>query len=420
MTPDPTSSPHGVVPGRRDYRLLDGLRAIAALMVVGYHAYAGLDGPSPPDAPGWAPAVWNPAVWDPARHLNTGVAVFFVLSGFLLYRPFVDARLRGGRPPRVGAYLRRRLLRVVPAYWVAITVLGLALPALVPVLRPDWPVYYALVQTWVPGATFGGLAPAWSLSVEMAFYLLLPALAAGLRRLLGGRSPASQAHAEFGLYAGVVVLTSLAHRVVLDRGEGPLGFLSWTILGHLDWFAGGMALALASALWERRAAHERPWAVRLFGDRPTTCWLAAGALFVLVAFVDGNPANIVHVVSLLIAVLLVAPAVFGDERSGAVRRFLGSGPMRWLGTISYGIFLWNEPFSSWFASRGWLPAGSAHDVAVFVMTSGAAIVAGAASYYLVERPFIRLSRRPRPGATGDGAAPAAVAVPDVRSQGPRG
>jgi peptidoglycan/LPS O-acetylase OafA/YrhL len=392
MTPDPTPTLHDVVPGRRDYRLLDGVRAIAALMVVGYHAHA-----RSADATGW----------DPAAHLNMGVTVFFVLSGFLLYRPFVDARLRGARPPRVGSYLRRRFFRVVPAYWVAITVLGLALPAYVPVLSQDWPLYYSLTQTWDPDTTFGGLAPAWSLSVEVAFYLLLPAVAAGLHRLLGGRRPAAQARAEFGLYAGVVVLTSIAFRFVLDRGDGPLGFLTWTILGHLDWFAGGMALALASALWERRPVDARPWVVRFAGRRPTTCWLAAAALFAVVGFVDGNPGNVVHIASLLVAVLLVVPAVFGDDRGGPIRAFLGSRAMSWLGTISYGIFLWNEPFAGWSSDQSWIPAGPVHDVLVFFLAAAAAIVLGAASFYLVERPLIRVSRRSR--SAGDPAAEGARA-----------
>ncbi len=174
-------SPVVAVPetGAGRYVLLEPLRAIAALMVLGYHVYL-RSSPDPENA------------WDIGRLLNLGVPIFFVLSGFLLYRPFASARLDGRRMPSIGRYAKRRFFRVIPGYWVALSVFALLIPAWVDVLDQDAWIYYGLVQTWVPGHTFGGLSPAWSLSVELAFYLLLPFYALALDRVLRRRSRRSQ------------------------------------------------------------------------------------------------------------------------------------------------------------------------------------------------------------------------------------
>src|SRR3954452_12960796 len=98
----------------RSFPLVDGLRAVAALLVIVHHAgiYAVLGGTD---------SVLRPYV----ARLDVGVAIFFLISGFLLYRPFVRARFRSIGAPRPLAYGWRRFLRIVPAYWVALTVIAL-------------------------------------------------------------------------------------------------------------------------------------------------------------------------------------------------------------------------------------------------------------------------------------------------------
>ncbi|WP_455604664.1 acyltransferase family protein, partial [Cellulosimicrobium funkei] len=146
-------SPGVAVPetGAGRYVLLEPLRAIAALMVLGYHVYL-RSSPDPENA------------WDIGRLLNLGVPIFFVLSGFLLYRPFASARLDGRRMPSIGRYAKRRFFRVIPGYWVALSVFALLIPAWVDVIDQDAWIYYGLVETWGPGHTIGGLSPGWSLS----------------------------------------------------------------------------------------------------------------------------------------------------------------------------------------------------------------------------------------------------------------
>jgi peptidoglycan/LPS O-acetylase OafA/YrhL len=362
--------------GRRNYPLLNGVRAVAALMVVGYHVQLVTSS--------------GTGTWNPAEQLNTGVTIFFVLSGFLLYRPFLAARLVGSRPPDVRRYLTRRLLRVVPAYWVALTVLGMALPAVVTAIGPDWWVFYTLAQTWVPFRMFDGLSPAWSLSVEASFYLLLPLYAAGLALLARHMATRVQIRVEWCLLAVTALVALLLRQFVFDRGDGPLGFLVWSLLGHLDWFAAGLALALASVVWE--GSPRRPWWVRSVERRGTLCWLVAALLIAALGFVHGSPGDLVHVVSLLIAVLVVAPAVFGDGEHGMVRRFLGWRVTAWLGLVSFGIFLWNEPLMLWMHEHRWddwsVVSGA---VALLVLTVIASAAAGWLSFVLVERPAMALA-----------------------------
>ncbi len=104
--------------------------------------------------------------------LSAGVPVFFVISGFLLYRPFVASRLGVAPQPQLRRYTRRRVLRIFPAYWVALTVLAIY-PGLPGVFTDRWWVFYGLVQNYSPSEQFHGLLQAWSLSVEFTFYILL-------------------------------------------------------------------------------------------------------------------------------------------------------------------------------------------------------------------------------------------------------
>jgi peptidoglycan/LPS O-acetylase OafA/YrhL len=176
----------------------DGLRAIAALAVFACHSS------------GWLYYVqrdWTLVVFQSslARLGYFGVAVFFVISGFLLYRPFVLAHLEGRPTPRARAFWFRRFARVFPAYWVALlgTWLLLGLMAIPTVL--DGVMYFALLQTYRSGYKFVGIGVAWTLVIEVSFYAALPAIAYGLRRL----SP-KDATPEAKLRAQLVGITGLA------------------------------------------------------------------------------------------------------------------------------------------------------------------------------------------------------------------
>ena len=144
-------------PGNPRFPLFDSLRAIAALSVVAFHVTAISQVSGTPQPGGWS--------GDLLRQLAGGVTVFFLISGFLLYRPFVVARL-GGRPLRARDFARRRILRIVPAYWVALTALAIY-PGLTGVFTSHWWVYYGYLQVYSAGTIDKGLPPAWSLCTEV-------------------------------------------------------------------------------------------------------------------------------------------------------------------------------------------------------------------------------------------------------------
>src|SRR5882757_7935201 len=139
---------------------------------------------------------------------DLAVAVFFALSGFLLWRGHAAAARGLGAQPRTGHYLRSRVVRIMPAYLVAVVVILTLLPD----AKADLTVWLAnlsLSQIYVPLTLTAGLTQMWSLSVEVAFYLAVPLLALLARRLpVRARIPviAAVAVASFGW--AVMVATS--------------------------------------------------------------------------------------------------------------------------------------------------------------------------------------------------------------------
>src|SRR5215467_11624820 len=117
------------------FPLFDSLRAIAAISVLAFHA-------------GIVSGLLSSGSWlkPYAARLDVGVSVFFLISGFLLYRPFTRARLLGESQPQTGAYAWRRFLRIVPAYWVALTIITICLGLPRVFSAAGIPIYYGFGQ----------------------------------------------------------------------------------------------------------------------------------------------------------------------------------------------------------------------------------------------------------------------------------
>lgn len=380
-------------PGNPRFPLIDALRAIAALSVLVYHtAYTSR-----------ATEAWYGGA---VGRLELGVALFFAISGFVLYRPFFAAHYEGRPRIRARDYLRRRFLRIVPAYWLALTVLAIY-PGLAGVFSEDWWVYYGFGQIYQQDTFVHGIPQAWTLCVEVTFYLALPFYAIALRRLCRGRPIGQVVRIELVVLA-VLALASIAFRT-WALANGPNVYFSW-LPGTFDWFATGMALAVVSVALQRR---ERPWRPAVVVERrPGLPWLLAGVAFAVLAFlvppptIDGTlytegESFLIHVLSTVIAILVLVPAVIGWQGGGLVRRVLSLRSLAWLGLISYGIYLWHHTAMTWLQGRGvleWIPGGAF--VTLTALTLAAAVACAATSYYVVERPLLRLKdprRRRRAG-----------------------
>ncbi len=387
-TPLAAAAPDAVAPPPHHPRfpLLDGMRAIAVFAVVVLHV--GVFG-----------LVGDSIAGKLVLHLNVGVTIFFLISGFLLYRPFVAHRSGGAAAPAVGDYAKRRLLRILPAYWLVLVVLILV-PGLTGVPGDGALQQFALLHTLPIGDGPGcveavadcGLAQTWSLVVEFTFYAVLPLYALGAAALARGRSTARWLGAELVLLAALSLASVLLHFVVLD-GAGPASVVGGTLLGYWLWFALGMAMALVSvAIGDRR-----PPFVAAVAHRPSALW--AGAVVVYVAAALTLPATpylvaasdqlLAHLAFGLVALLLMLPAVFGDADGGAPRTLLRNRAVAWLGLISYGIFLWHYVVTLKLG----VPGAGWSFLPLLTATVAITVPVAAVSYYLLERPLLRFKYR---------------------------
>ena len=231
------------------FPLFDGLRAIAALLVVVVHA-AFISG-----------FTTHQGMWGAlTARGEIGVSVFFLISGFLLYRPWAAAHLRDSAGPKTQEFFVRRALRIVPLYWVALTVFFLldrfaGVQATGPKGIADLPVYFLFGQVYSKEHVLHGLTPAWTLCIEVTFYLLLPLYAAALARGRRNRTPSQQLRREFvGLALVVVIALSWRSVTLLTAGSMSNVVRAW-LPSYADQFALGMLLAVAS-VWFRQTGQE--------------------------------------------------------------------------------------------------------------------------------------------------------------------
>ncbi len=391
------------------FPLFDSLRAIAALSVVLFHG-------------AWQQLlVFHPdnPLGRYAARLNVGVTVFFVISGFLLYRPFVAARLGGAGVPPVGAYAWRRMLRIVPAYWAALTVTVVVLGLGYVVAFPEALRFYGFAQIYSARDAARGLGQAWTLCVEALFYVLLPVWALTLRRVPG------RVRTEL-VALGALALAGLAFAAVVVRRYDPnVPGDVWAFMqlpNFLDAFAAGMGLAVLSAWWAGRDG-PAPRLLDVVARRPWIPWAVALGAFVAAAQLGTVGAQtdreyfLTQRLFVVVAVGLLLPAIFGPPDRGAVRRVLGWRPLLWVGLVSYGVYLYHVLAFDRLFAWGWDTGDPAGQIARLGAGVALTVAAAAVSYYVVERPALRLKRLVgRAPADDQPGAVSAPAVPPSHAQ----
>jgi peptidoglycan/LPS O-acetylase OafA/YrhL len=339
-----------------------------------------------------------------ASRLDTGVAIFFVLSGFLLFRQFAFAKAQGAPVPGAGGYLLRRAVRILPAYYVAVAVALLILPRLTtpegaPVTGSDWLHYLTFTQNYGRNWSRPGLTQTWSLATEAAFYLLLPILA---KICLTGRWRPVRAlvlSAAVGTLVTGAWLVGMALGVVDDSRQE-----TW-LPTYAIWFSAGMALAVIHVALRTGTAPHWFRAVDGIGAAPGSCWALALALMVIAGTPVAGPRGVAVssagqiatrvLLQATIAVALLIAAAFGPRTR--TKALLQTRPARWLGDVSYGLFLWHLMVLEVFYARTGRPEFTGDPITTFVVVAGLGLVLATASYYLMERPLLRLGHRSRRG-----------------------
>jgi peptidoglycan/LPS O-acetylase OafA/YrhL len=392
---------------------IEGLRALAASAVLLSHVWL----IATPEGPVQLGAISRHLF----PHLPLGVTLFFALSGFLLYRPYAAAVLRGEPLPDATRYARNRFLRIAPAYWAVLLITGLVFH--VAVIRPlpnlelgsllERPVVLGadllLVQNYAPPTITTGLGVTWSLAVELVFYAALPFL--GLLAARAARGQAERRGRRIALLWPLLVLAGIgllgklvAALVVPGLGPGNGWVADWhsvierSFVANADLFIFGMLLAIVRVDVEDGMVHVRSW-------WPVAAIAIAGtiALPTALALTTGHLHHYVYDVLMAASIALVLSTVVlprADRSAGTLTRTLDSVPFVLTGLVSYSIFLWNAPVAYWLERHGMTFSGRLGFALNIALVGGATALLSTLTYRFVERPALR-RKSPRPTTTSE-------------------
>ena len=348
---------------------IESLRAIAALAVFVGHVFGQAN------------------EYDPARTLATfgdrvllgggfGVYLFFALSGYLLFWPFVKRDYGDGPPVDYRRYARNRALRILPLYYVVVVVVltvghnegGLG----------QWLTWLTFSENFTTDRTdivdVNGVM--WSLVIELHFYLVLPFLALALawvsRRSLGRATAILLALGAASFALRYATLYSE------DGVESPL--VDYSLPSTFFFFVAGMAIALARLAWERRPP---AWVRGPLAWSET--WIVASAVVWALVFDDYTHGYLAALASSLLLAACVLPL-----RQGPLLRVLEWKALAFVGVISYSLYLWHLPILESLGEASWEPSSFP---GLAVVSLPLCLAAAYLSYRFVESPFLRLRRR---------------------------
>jgi peptidoglycan/LPS O-acetylase OafA/YrhL len=361
---------------------VDGLRGIAVLLVFLYHT-------------------WNFSLLDPSLNVfgialptglivragYLGVDIFFIISGFCLYLPYARAEYFKRTAPDTKTFYRRRMLKIVPSYLIALIVTAIltisTFPSQTPAIIIDTIEHLLFIQNLVSPELLGNANfVLWSVAVEVQFYLIFPLLVNALRR---------------GFWTGIsmLVLVSFAYRALLtpccvtheDLRELP---------SYLDLFAFGIAAARLQVMLSATSKKETFQAPFTAGS--IIVFLCGIALFNSAdssVQVHDGPANwsagMRGVFGLTIAMLLILSCGANTH----VKRFLANRLLVGLSIISYNVYLWHTIVEIFLSGNHIIPSATPnpHDdpmwkLAFYACSIAVTLIIACGVTYLIERPIL--------------------------------
>ena len=365
----------------------DGLRACAALAVfaVHWHQIGGFTGV----------AIGPFDLQLLLINGNCGVALFFSLSGFLLSLPYWRAAHERTARPEFKAYWLKRVARIVPAYYMCLAVLVWWQGGLKD-SDDYWNVFLHItfLFNYDPAYFYDFNPPFWTLAVEMQFYALLPLLFLVLSPL---RSRAlliailAVAFGAYGLHAWLLAGFDIARDVRADVGGANVVY-THSVLAHLPHFLFGTAAAGYTVLAGSGRRSGQSFS-RLAG---VLFWLAVAGVVALLATELGAALAMPWAryywpgLSLCFVVVLV-----NAPRAKSAIALLHAAPLRYLGQISYGIYLLHYPALRLVEKlMGAVEISpTTHWIVLGVAGLGLSIALASVSFHAFERPVLRWARR---------------------------
>jgi len=362
---DANFKPKGHIPA------LDGLRAIAVLLVLWEHLPRG------------AVSKTEAALYQLIQPGYLGVDIFFVLSGFLITRILLVDKERGV-PLRY--FLMRRFLRIFPIYYLTLAVVWIVRGG--PEL--GWCAVY-LSNFWFPFHEVASpLKHTWSLAVEEHFYLLWP-LAVYLLSRRG-----SLRLAAFVLIPGAIAAGFIANHLYVPKGDlaamaHARDIIQYGTMYRMLSLSAGAMLAFSEPFFRQRAGRTLLFALLLGGLGYWAVWLAGyRPLFGSRKWIWIPAVWLVGFAAISTAWVLVGLAL--DRLGNGAQVLLSNRPMRFVGRISYGLYLYHFPI--YFALGMLRPPGSAAATTQELLTVvGLTFATATVSFYLVERPILRFQER---------------------------
>lgn len=408
---------------------VDGLRAIAVLIVVALHVG------------GWAPASLQiPLPFLPpldlapiANHGGYGVLLFYVISGFLLSQPWLKAMYQGKPRPSIRTYFRLRVFRIVPAYYVC---LFLTLVFFTGVYIPAQFVYSAdglfsvlahllFLQFIFPisSTSFNFNSPLWTLTMEMIFYLTLPLTVRFFARKRWMIAlPVSMLVTLGWLHACRTILQPAVQDVYAAMHQNPHmagsfdvvmanRFFTWQF--PAQWVLFGFGITAANLyVWYGLRRPQRGLLAALTSAWAGVAYCLVGWIVVLsmeypgplLSFLGPTTLSDDHLTAFSWGYYLTKPVVglgfflvvvgLGIGASW-LRAIFSFTPLRLVGVISYSIYLWHAPLlRNWVSFqqlKGLPPA--AHYQVLLLITVVSVFIFSCFSYLAVEKPFMLMARR---------------------------